>query len=86
MQGDAVESLGFVAGFVGSFAFAPQAFKILRDRDASSVSTLTYVMVLTGALMWAAYGVFRQAPSIILWNVVALSLASLVLGLKLSRK
>lgn len=83
MQFDATETLGLVAGFIGSFAFAPQAFKIVRDRDASSVSALTYAMVFTGAVLWGAYGVFRGAPSIILWNAVAASLAALVLALKI---
>ena len=86
MQSDAVELLGLVAGFIGAFAFAPQAFKILRDRDASSVSALTYAMVFSGALLWGAYGVLRQAPSIILWNAVAAALAALVLVLKLRQK
>jgi MtN3 and saliva related transmembrane protein len=84
MQLDATEALGLVAGFIGSFAFAPQAFKIVRDRDASGVSALTYAMVLTGALLWGTYGVFRGAPSIILWNAVAACLAATVLVLKLS--
>jgi MtN3 and saliva related transmembrane protein len=84
MQLDATEALGLVAGFIGSFAFAPQAFKIVRDRDASGVSALTYAMVLTGALLWGAYGVFRGAPSIILWNAVAALLAATVLVLKLN--
>lgn len=85
MLNDTTEILGLIAGFVGAFAFAPQAFKILRDRDASSVSALTYVMVLTGALMWGAYGLLRGAPSIILWNAVAAALAAMVLTLKLRR-
>jgi len=83
MQSDSVEILGLVAGFIGAFAFAPQAFKILRDRDASGVSALTYAMVLSGALLWGAYGVFRGAPSIMLWNAVAALLAGMVLFLKL---
>lgn len=83
MQTDAVEALGLVAGFIGAFAFAPQAFKILRDRDAVSVSALTYTMVLSGALLWACYGMLRGAPSIMLWNGVAAGLAALVLTLKL---
>jgi MtN3 and saliva related transmembrane protein len=83
MQSDNIEVLGLVAGFIGAFAFAPQAFKILRDRDASGVSALTYAMVLSGALLWGAYGVFRAAPSIILWNAVAAGLAAMVLFLKL---
>lgn len=82
MQSDFAESLGLVAGFIGAFAFAPQAFKIIRDRDASGVSGLTYAMVLTGALLWGAYGVLRGAPSIMLWNAVAAGLAATVLILK----
>jgi len=86
MQADGVEALGLVAGFVGAFAFAPQAVKILRERDATNVSALTYAMVLLGAVMWAGYGVLRGAPSIVLWNVVAAGLALLVLSLKLVRR
>jgi MtN3 and saliva related transmembrane protein len=83
MQADAVEGLGLVAGFIGAFAFAPQAFKLLRDRDAAGVSALTYTLVLTGALLWGGYGILRGAPSIVLWNAVAAALAALVLALKL---
>jgi MtN3 and saliva related transmembrane protein len=86
MQSDSIEVLGLIAGFIGAFAFAPQAFKILRHRQAEGVSTLTYSMVLTGAILWGAYGVFRGAPSIIIWNAVAACLAALVLILKLSRR
>jgi len=86
MQMDVIEALGLVAGFIGAFAFAPQALKILRDRDGRNVSALTYAMVLTGALLWACYGALRGAPSIILWNVVAASLAALVLTLKLRQR
>ncbi|MFO1017755.1 MAG: SemiSWEET family transporter [Hyphomonadaceae bacterium] len=82
MHADSTELLGLVAGFIGAFAFAPQAFKIIRDRDASGVSALTYAMVLTGALLWGTYGLLRGAPSIIIWNAVAAALAALVLILK----
>ena len=85
MQSDYTEVLGLVAGFIGAFAFAPQAFKIIRDRDAAGVSGLTYAMVLTGALLWGAYGVLRGAPSIMLWNAVAAGLAATVLILKLRK-
>lgn len=82
MQIDFTEIVGLVAGFVGAFAFAPQAFKILRDGDTSGVSGLTYAMVFAGALLWGAYGVLRGAPSIMLWNTVAAGLAAMVLILK----
>lgn len=83
MQSDSVELLGLLAGFIGAFAFAPQAFKIIRHRDAAGVSATTYAMVLVGALLWMSYGLLRAAPSIVLWNVVAAGLAALVLFFKL---
>lgn len=86
MMLDNVEALGLVAGAIGSFAFAPQAFKILRDKSAEDVSLITYSMVLMGALLWGAYGVFRAAPAIVLWNGVAAALALAVIVLKLRLK
>jgi MtN3 and saliva related transmembrane protein len=83
MQSDGAELLGLVAGFIGAFAFAPQAFKIIRHRDAVGVSAATYAMVLIGALLWMSYGLLRAAPSIVLWNIVAAVLAALVLFFKL---
>ena len=65
MQIDIAEALGLVAGFVGAFAFAPQAFKIIRERDASGVSGLTYAMVFDdGSKVAAAYGV-RNLPTLV---------------------
>ena len=83
MQFDVAEGVGLVAGAIGSFAFAPQALKILRDKSAEDVSAATYTMVCTGAALWLAYGILKQSPSIILWNAVCVALAGSVLVLKL---
>ncbi len=80
---DPAEGLGLIAGAIGALAFAPQALKILREKRVADVSLATYVMVLSGALLWAAYGVMRGAPSIVLWNLVAASLAAAVVAGKL---
>ncbi len=83
MQADSIEILGLGSGLISSFAFAPQAIKIVRDRDGRGVSTLTYIMVLSGALLWTVYGFLRGAPSIMLWNIVSAALAATVLVTKL---
>lgn len=80
---DPAEGLGLIAGAIGALAFAPQALKILREKRVADVSLATYVMVLSGALLWVAYGVMRGAPSIVLWNLVAASLAAAVVAGKL---
>jgi MtN3 and saliva related transmembrane protein len=82
MQLDLAELIGIVAGAIGSFAFAPQALKIIRDKSAEDVSTVTYVMVCVGAVLWLIYGLMRGSPAIIFWNFVAAALAGCVLVLK----
>lgn len=80
---DRVEWLAVIAGAMSSLAFAPQAIKLLRSKSAENVSAATYWMVFIGAAFWMAYGVGRQSPAIIFWNLVALSLSGAVLLLKL---
>lgn len=82
MQFDAAEGLGLVAGAIGALAFAPQAFKIMREKRAEDVSAASYVMVLAGACLWFLYGALRGAPAIMLWNLVAGAIAASVLVLK----
>ena len=86
MQTDGIEALGLVAGAIGSLAYLPQAIKIIRERRAHDVSALTYSMVLAGNVLWMAYGFYRGAISIVLWNFVAGAIASTVLALKLRQK
>jgi MtN3 and saliva related transmembrane protein len=83
LQTDSIELLGLVAGCVGSFAYLPQAIKIIRERRAHDVSALTYSMVLAGNVLWMGYGVLRASPAIVIWNAVAAAIALTVLGLKL---
>lgn len=83
MRFDLAEGLGLVAGAVGALAFAPQALKILKEKKVADVSLATYVMVLTGALLWSGCGMMRGAFSIVLWNLVAASLAGGVVAGKL---
>ena len=79
---DAAEGIGFVAGALSSFASLPQAFKIWRDRDASEVSTKTYLLMLAGAMFWITYGVLRGSPAIMLWNSVWFLNSTGVMALK----
>lgn len=80
---DPVEGLGLVAGFFGTFASAPQALKIWRTKSAHDVSLSMFLMALAGAVLWAAYGVFKELPSVVFWNAVAICQFLLVIVLKL---
>lgn len=78
-----------IANIVGSAAavcsitsFAPQAFKIWKDRDASSVSLKTYSLTVTCFALWVVYGVLTQAWPITVSNSAALVMATGVLVMK----
>lgn len=83
MNLSSVELLGLVAGLFGTFASAPQAIKIIRTRQARDVSLTMFLMALTGAVLWAAYGWLQQAPSIVFWNGVAILMFASIIALKL---
>jgi MtN3 and saliva related transmembrane protein len=86
-------ALGLVPTLVGVGAalcsmgsFAPQALKILRERDASGVSLRMYVITVIGFSLWSTYGVLLQSWPLIVSNLVCLALSALILALKLRRK
>jgi MtN3 and saliva related transmembrane protein len=81
-----VEVLGLVAGFFGALCSIPQSIKIIKSRDASSVSLLTFCMLLISGSLWVIYGIMMGAVSIMLWNAVAAMFAIGTIFLKLTFK
>ena len=78
-----------IANVVGSAAavcsitsFAPQAIKIWKERDASSVSLKTYSLTVTCFVLWVVYGVMTRAWPVTVANACALVMASGVLVMK----
>jgi len=65
-------------------SFIPQAAKIIRERNASSVSVPMYVITIIGFGLWTAYGVALTSWPLIVSNLISLGLASLVLVLKVT--
>lgn len=81
-----IEILGFIAGFFGSFSSLPQSYKIIKTRDASTVSLPTFLMLFLAFSLWMIYGIFVGAVSIIFWNAIASLLALITIYLKLTVK
>ena len=78
-----------IANVVGSAAavcsitsFAPQAIKIWKERDASSVSLKTYSLTVTCFVLWVVYGVMTKARPVTVANACALGMAAGVLVMK----
>jgi MtN3 and saliva related transmembrane protein len=79
----AIETLGFIAAILTTLSFLPQALRIRRLRSADDVSLTMYLMMVTGQGLWLAYGIVIASPSMIGANVVAMSLVTWVLVMKL---
>lgn len=77
------EYLGFIAGFLTTAAAFPQLLKVLHSKHTVSISLWMYIFLNTGIFLWMIYGVFIHSQSLIVTNLIALSINLSILGLKL---
>ena len=75
-------AVGTAAALCSITSFAPQAIKIWKEKDASSVSLKTYSLTVTCFVLWVIYGVLIQAWPIVASNACALVMAAIVLAMK----
>jgi MtN3 and saliva related transmembrane protein len=75
-------TVGTAAALCSITSFAPQAFKIWKERDASSVSLKTYSLTVACFILWVIYGVMTGAWPVTFANSCALVMASGVLIMK----
>ena len=75
--------VGVAAAVCSMSSFAPQALKIVRERNASSVSLRMYLLTVLGFTLWCDYGVLLRSWPLVASNAVCLALAGLILALKL---
>lgn len=78
-----MEWAGYLAATMTTLAFVPQAVKIIRTRDTSSISLGMYVVFTTGIALWLVYGIALGSMPMVLANIVTFILSATILGLKL---
>ena len=79
---DTVTLLGLLAGTLTTLAFAPQVVRAWRTRSTADLSLGMLVVLLSGVLLWLAYGVVRGDIAIIAANGVTAVLVGLILSIK----
>lgn len=79
---DNVVLLGIIAGAMTTGSIVPQVLKIVQSKSAKDVSTLFFMIMAAGMLLWLVYGLMRQDFVIVLWNALSLSLTLVILSLK----
>jgi len=63
--------------------FHPQIIKIMKERDASSVSLRMYAVTTIGFVCWTAYGALSGSWPVTLTNAICLALVITILILRL---
>lgn len=74
--------VGTGAALCSMTSFVPQIAKIVRERDASSVSLRMYAVTVTGFSLWITYGAMIGSWPITASNAVCLALSATILVLK----
>jgi MtN3 and saliva related transmembrane protein len=80
---DSATVVGGIAAVLSTVSFVPQATKIIRSRDTSSISTGMYAVTVAGFTLWTAYGAMQTAWPLIASNSICLILSAFILTMKL---
>ena len=70
-----INVIGTGAALCTITSFVPLIIKIIRERDASSVSLRMYALTVSAFSLWTIYGVMLGAWPLVAANSVSLTLA-----------
>ena len=76
--------VGYLAAFLTTSAFVPQALHTWRTRSVDDVSLGMYLAFTAGIALWLVYGVLQHSWPLFLANAVTLALALGIVGMKLA--
>lgn len=79
---DTATIIGYLASLCSMTSFAPQAWKIIRTRETSGISTGMYSVTVIGFALWLAFGILKNEWPIIITNGVCMVLSAFILLMK----
>jgi MtN3 and saliva related transmembrane protein len=77
------EWIGFLAAFITTVCYVPQAMHVIRSRQTAGISLLAYSLLFTGVSLWAVYGLLKNDWPLILANGISILLIGAILGMKI---
>jgi MtN3 and saliva related transmembrane protein len=83
MDINAASMIGGLATLASVTSFAPQAWKVIRTRDTTSISAAMYAVTVVGFALWLTYGWLLGQWPLIITNSVCLLLSGFILVMKL---
>lgn len=77
-----MEYVGFIAGFLTTCCFIPQAFQTIRTRDTKSISLGMYILWCVGVVLWLTYALLIRDTAQIATHGATLLFSSIILFIK----
>ena len=77
-----MEIIGWIAAGLTTISFLPQAIKVLRSNETSSISLWMYSIFTIGILCWLVYGVYLKSSQMIISNLITFFFAVIILRAK----
>ena len=68
-----IESLGLVAGFIGSVAWIQQIRRVWVDEKEEGISLPTFLAVTASLSLWLVYGIIVNSIAMIVSNILTLA-------------
>ena len=75
--------IGYAAGILGSSIMIPQIIKSLKTKSVRDLSFLMIFILIICSFLWMIYGIMIKSMPIILMNVVAILINSILLIIKI---
>lgn len=69
---EVTEVVGVGAGILTSASMLPQVIKMVKEKQASQVSVLMIVVLISGIALWIWYGIMKEDKPIIYTNAFSL--------------
>lgn len=74
------EVIGFLAGFGTTFAALPDLIGMLKRRSSKGMNPTMAGIMLVFQIVWVYYGLLIASRPVIVWNIVAVLINSLMVG------
>jgi MtN3 and saliva related transmembrane protein len=80
---NAAEVLGTCASVASVTSFTPQAWRVIKTRDTTSLSAPMYGLNVAGFALWIGYGIGIASWQVIATNAICLLFSAFILAMKL---
>jgi MtN3 and saliva related transmembrane protein len=78
--------IGYIAAFLTTISFLPQAIKTIKSKNTDGISFAMYLLFVVGVGFWLLYGILIGNHVIIIANFITFILSGLVLLIKIKNR